>query len=106
MKKGKVLLWITGMAVSIGTVVWCEIDNRKRKKKEEEYWRNQEEYLNGAIEQAKALTEYYTNKTIEFQKGMEELCAAEVICPEIVEKLKTEGKWLLTEEDGDRYFTE
>lgn len=106
MTKGKVLAWIAGMAASIGIVTWCEIDNRKREKELDEYWRNQRETLIKAQEQAKALTEHFQQQTIELHKGMEELCAAEVICPDVVAELKAEGKWLETEEDGYRYFTE
>ena len=106
MTKGKALAWIAGMVASVGIVTWCEIDNRKREKELDEYWRKQREALNKAQEQTKALTEYFQQQTVELQKGIEELCSAEVICPDIVAELKAEGKWLETAEDGYRYFTE
>ena len=104
--KGKVLLWLVGMAASIGTVVWCEIDDNKRRKKDEEYWKKQSEELAKMEEMVKADLEYFKQLNAELQEGTKELCAAEVICPEVVAKLKAEGKWLETEEDGYRYFTE
>lgn len=48
------------------------------------------------------------------RKTLEEACdlywqehaSAEVICPEVVAELKRRGKWLESEEDLEKYFTE
>lgn len=48
------------------------------------------------------------------RKTLEEACnlywqendSAEAICPEVVAELKRRGKWLESEEDAEKYFTE
>ena len=104
--KGKVLLWAAGMAASLGTVIWCELDSRKRRKEQDEYWKKVHEETDKIAEAAKADLEYMKGMQKDLQDGMEEIAEDDDLMAEIIAKLKAEGKWLETEEDAERYFTE